>query len=146
MRSKNDPERPGRIMAQMAMAPAAKSSRGEGSLSGPFCHPKPANTLVPTRVTTASRRGFQVGMSRQEMMSEPMTKPRKRPAMFSGWVSRLLSRGPATAITTAPAPTSRGRSRLHSTALRLARAPFRSPRSTWVAAWAPSRRALMSRS
>ena len=59
--SRNEPEMPGRIMAQMATAPAPKKARSDGSATGPDWKPSSTKVMTPTPSIRASSTGERVG-------------------------------------------------------------------------------------
>ena len=145
MSRRNEPDTPGRIMAQMAMAPDTKKIHGAGSLTSPLRRPSTRNATTATPATMARRRPSQPSTSPAATMMEPTTSPKKVAAISTGWSSSATSMGWDRATMATPMPTPRGTRNSHSTALSSSTKPFGSPRTRRPSAWAPVRTLAMSR-
>src|SRR5690606_2455154 len=84
IRSMNDPETPGRIIAQMATAPDPKKAHNGGSTTVPPRKPRNQNVTIAAATSTPTVTASRRSTIRQATNIDPATKPKNRPAMWSG--------------------------------------------------------------
>ena len=82
--SRNAPLMPGRIMAQIATAPAPASTGNDGSVTGPDCRPSRANVAAAETVMRPICGAPRHSNSRHADTAEAATRPQNRPAIVSG--------------------------------------------------------------
>ena len=75
---------PGRIMAQIATAPAAASTRSDGSATGPDCRPRRAKVATADATIRVIRSPPRHSNSRHADTADAATRPQNRPAIVSG--------------------------------------------------------------
>ena len=111
----NEPEMPGKIMAQIASAPAPSNINALGSDTGPDWNASTKNSTRPTaRVMTACCAFGSLSNLRATII-EPTTRPKNKPAIDSGWLVRALSIIPERISTAEPIPATNGNKKTQST-------------------------------
>ena len=120
----NEPEMPGRIIAQIATAPPPKNTSSDGSSMRPDRSPSRANTTTAVTRTTPTREASTPSSnSRNATTTEPATRPRKSPDSRTGWASSRCSSPLASSPMAARMPTPRGTRKRHCTSRASATAP-----------------------